>query len=121
MGARAGLRPARELDLNQASSALTTYAGLLLRYLLDYFHGDVAKAVGAYNGGVRNPNGQYEAGVREAFPQLGELRIGRVRPRRRRRSALKRRRPSISFRRATGRIGETMPVHRGEREIIARN
>jgi Family of unknown function (DUF6101) len=55
-----------------------------------------------------------ETGVREAFPRLGELRIGRLRPRRRRRSALKRRRPSISFRRAT-------PVHRGEREIITRN
>jgi hypothetical protein len=64
---------------------------------------------------------QDDAGVREAFPRLGELRIGRVRPRRRRHSALKRRRPSISFRHATGRIGETTPVHRGERETIARN
>jgi Family of unknown function (DUF6101) len=64
---------------------------------------------------------QDEGGVREAFPQLGDLRIGRVRPRRRRRSALKRRRPTISFRRATGRIIETTPIHRGEREIIARN
>jgi len=63
---------------------------------------------------------QDDAGVREAFPQLGELRVGRVRPRRRRRSALKRRRPSISFRRG-GRISEATPVHRGEREIIARN
>jgi len=64
---------------------------------------------------------QDEAGVREAFPRLGELRIGRVRPRRRRRSALKRRRPTISFRRATARITETTSIHRGEREIIARN
>jgi hypothetical protein len=64
---------------------------------------------------------QDEAGVREAFPRLGQLRIGRVRPRRRRRSALKRRRPTICFRRATVRINETTPVHRGEREIIARN
>jgi hypothetical protein len=64
---------------------------------------------------------QDEGGVRDAFPRLGELRIGRVRPRRRRRSALKRRRPSISFRRATGRITDATPVHRGEREIIARN
>lgn len=62
-----------------------------------------------------------EAGVRDAFPRLGELRIGRVRPRRRRRSALKRRRPSILSRRAAGRITEATPVHRGEREIIARN
>jgi hypothetical protein len=64
---------------------------------------------------------QDEAGIRDAFPRLGGMRIGRVRPRRRRRSALKRRRPTISFRRATGRVGEATPVHRGEREIIARN
>jgi soluble lytic murein transglycosylase-like protein len=42
---------------------LTTYAGLLLRDLLDRFQGDVAKAVGAYNGGVSNPNLRYAAGV----------------------------------------------------------
>jgi len=64
---------------------------------------------------------QDDAGVREAFPRLGELRIGRVRPRRRRRSALKRRRHTISFRRSTGRISDTTRVHRGEHEIIARN
>jgi hypothetical protein len=61
------------------------------------------------------------AQLRAAFPRLGELRIGRVRPRRRRRSALKRRRPSILFRRAVGKLSESTPVHRGEREIIARN
>ena len=43
---------------------LTTYAGLFFRDLLDYFGGDVAKAVGAYNGGPGNPNPHYEAGVR---------------------------------------------------------
>jgi soluble lytic murein transglycosylase-like protein len=42
---------------------LTTYAGLLFRDLLDRFNGDVQKAVGAYNGGPRNPNLQYSAGV----------------------------------------------------------
>jgi hypothetical protein len=42
---------------------LTTYAGLLLRDLLDRFNGDVQKAVGAYNGGPRNPNLDYAAGV----------------------------------------------------------
>jgi soluble lytic murein transglycosylase-like protein len=42
---------------------LTTYAGLLLRDLLDRFNGDVEKAVGAYNGGPRNPNPEYAAGV----------------------------------------------------------
>jgi hypothetical protein len=39
------------------------YAGLLLRNLLDYFHGDAAKAVGAYNGGTIKPNMQYAEGV----------------------------------------------------------
>lgn len=42
---------------------LTTYAGLLLRELLDHFHGDVEKAVGAYNGGTARPNSQYAEGV----------------------------------------------------------
>jgi hypothetical protein len=58
---------------------------------------------------------------REPFARLGALRIAAVRPRRRRRSALKRRRPSILLRRAPGCMTETAPVHRGEREIIARN
>jgi hypothetical protein len=42
---------------------LTTYAGLLLRNLLDYFQGDVHKAQGAYNGGRKNPNLGYSSGV----------------------------------------------------------
>jgi soluble lytic murein transglycosylase-like protein len=45
------------------SHVLTTYAGLLLRDLLDRFNGDIEKAVGAYNGGPRNPNAEYAAGV----------------------------------------------------------
>jgi soluble lytic murein transglycosylase-like protein len=45
---------------------LTTYAGLLLRDLLDYFNDNVSLAVGAYNGGPANPNMKYEAGVRAA-------------------------------------------------------
>ena len=53
--------------------------------------------------------------------RLGHLRIERPRPRRRRRSALKKRRPSILLRREQGRITRKTPVHRGEREIIARN
>jgi hypothetical protein len=58
------LRPPRKLDLNNVSSdVLTTYAGLLLRNLLGKFHGDVAKAVGAYNGGPGNPNMSYAEGV----------------------------------------------------------
>jgi hypothetical protein len=62
-----------------------------------------------------------ERGLRDAFPNLGELMIGRIRPRRRRRSPLKQRRPSILLRRRMGRALSTMAVHRDEREIIARN
>lgn len=58
------LRPSKTLDLDDVSQdVLTTYAGLLLRDLLDRFHGDVMLAAGAYNGRVRNPNGRYAAGV----------------------------------------------------------
>lgn len=59
------LRPPRQLDLNAMDSeVLTTYAGIVLRGLLDRFGGDVDQAIGAYNGGVRNPNPAYAAGVR---------------------------------------------------------
>jgi hypothetical protein len=61
----ARLRPSRELDLNNVTDAvLTTYAGLLLRDLLDHFGGDVEKAIGAYNGGVKTPNPDYASGVK---------------------------------------------------------
>src|SRR5437899_9103027 len=61
----ARLRPPRELNLNSVDDAvLTTYAGLLLRGLLDHFGGDVDKAIGAYNGGVRTPNPAYASGVK---------------------------------------------------------
>lgn len=58
------LRPARKLtfDLDN-SEVLTTYAGLLLRHLLDDTGGDIPKAVGAYNGSLQRPNYQYAAGV----------------------------------------------------------
>lgn len=60
------LRPPESLKLDLTDShVLTTYAGLLLRDLLDRFNGDVEKAVGAYNGGFRNPNLQYAAGVQQ--------------------------------------------------------
>ena len=63
----ARLRPPQELDLNSTNDeVLTTYAGLLLRDLLDHFDGDVDKAIGAYNGGVRSPNPAYAAGVKTA-------------------------------------------------------
>ena len=56
-----------------------------------------------------------------ASAQLGHLSIERPRPRRRRRSILKKRRPSILMRRGFGKITRATPVYRGEREIIARN
>lgn len=59
------LRPPQELDLNATNDeVLTTYAGLLLRDLLDHFDGDVGKAIGAYNGGIRSPNPAYASGVK---------------------------------------------------------
>lgn len=61
------LRPPKDLKLDEVNpEVLTTYAGLLLRNLLDHFDGDVSLAVGAYNGGQRNPNMHYEQGVRTA-------------------------------------------------------
>jgi hypothetical protein len=62
-----------------------------------------------------------EDGWREPFARLGALRIARLRPRRRRRSVLRRRRPTMPLRRARGELTAATPVHRGEREIIARN
>jgi hypothetical protein len=61
------LRPPRQLNVNEVDpDVLTTYAGLLLRYLLDRFEGDVSLAVGAYNGGPGNPNMRYHKGVESA-------------------------------------------------------
>ena len=61
------LRPPRQLDVNSISSeVLTTYAGIVLRDLLDRFGGDVDQAIGAYNGGVRKPNPAYAASVKNA-------------------------------------------------------
>lgn len=58
------LRPAKTLDFaNLDTHVLTTYAGILLRDLLEAFNGDVARAEGAYNGGRRNPNLGYAEGV----------------------------------------------------------
>jgi hypothetical protein len=58
------LRPPKHLTFDiDNSEVLTTYAGLLLRHLLDESNGDIAKAVGAYNGSFKKPNYQYAAGV----------------------------------------------------------
>ncbi len=56
-----------------------------------------------------------------ALPQLDESRPIRPAARRRRRNAIRARRPSILMRRRVGRELAGMDVYRGEREIIARN
>ena len=64
------------------------------------------------------PDGEGE--FREAFDRIGAVRVNAPVPRRRR-GTLRQRRPSILMRRKPGRRVETPPMHRGEREIIARN
>jgi hypothetical protein len=56
-----------------------------------------------------------------ALPQLDETTPIRPAPRRRRRNAIRARRPSILMRRRIGRDVAGMDVYRDEREIIARN
>src|SRR5262249_35655842 len=60
-------------------------------------------------------------GYHEPFARLGGVRVGTPAPRRRRRAALRQRRPSILMRRKPGRPQAAPPVYRGEREIVARN
>jgi Family of unknown function (DUF6101) len=57
----------------------------------------------------------------EPFARIGALRINAPAPRRRKRSSIKSRRPSIFLRRKPGRSLAGMAVHRDDREIIARN
>jgi hypothetical protein len=59
--------------------------------------------------------------LREPFRRIGRLAVGQPAPRRRRRAAIKWRRPSILMRRKPGRPSADPTVYRGEREIIARN
>ena len=66
---------------------------------------------------VADPAGR----LREPFRRLGGVRVGAVAPRRRRRNAIKARRPTIFLRRRPGIMPELPVVHRDEREIIARN
>jgi len=61
-----------------------------------------------------------EGSFREPYDRLGAVRVHAPVPRRRVRSLL-RRRPSILMRRKPGRPSLTPRVHRGEREIIARD
>jgi len=62
-----------------------------------------------------------DGSLREPFARLGALRIEAPTWRRRRRSAIARRRPSRLLRRRPGALPASPIVHRGEREIIARN
>ena len=57
--------------------------------------------------------------LHELFPRLGQVRVGKTAPRRRRCTAMKGRRPAIRWRRHSGRANGSM--HCGEREIIARD
>jgi hypothetical protein len=62
-----------------------------------------------------------DGALREPFARLGALQVAVPRARRRRRSAIKARRPSILLRRKAGDTRVPRAVHRDEREIIARN
>jgi hypothetical protein len=66
---------------------------------------------------VADPSGA----LREPFRRIGAVRVAATTPRRRRRNAIKARRPSMLLRRAPGTMPALPLVHRGEREIIARN
>ncbi|MEP7031515.1 MAG: DUF6101 family protein [Pseudolabrys sp.] len=57
----------------------------------------------------------------EPFARVGAIATGKVRPRRRRRNAIKNRRPSMPLRRKFAKLTDAAVVHSGEREIIARN
>ena len=59
--------------------------------------------------------------LREPFERIGGVRLEPVCPRRRRRNAVKARRPSILLRRALAPPARQLAVHRGEREIVARS
>ncbi|HKQ88270.1 MAG TPA: hypothetical protein VJS43_16040 [Candidatus Acidoferrales bacterium] len=70
------LRPSTFQDPDEVEpETLATYAGLLLRNLLDRFHGDIMQAVGAYNGGSQNPNPDYARSV-HAIGQYARRMVG---------------------------------------------
>jgi len=62
-----------------------------------------------------------DGSLREPFARVGALRVQAPTWRRRRRSAIARRRPSRLLRRRAGSLPAAPVVHRDEREIIARN
>lgn len=59
--------------------------------------------------------------LREPHARMGGVRLAKQTPRRRRKNAIKKRRPSIFLRRRPGNPNGIRAVHRGEREIIARD
>lgn len=59
--------------------------------------------------------------TKDGWRRIGEVRAAKVRPRRRRHSAHKRRRPTFLARRKAGSLAPAMAVYRDEHEIIARN
>ena len=62
-----------------------------------------------------------DGSLREPIARLGSVRINAPTWRRRRRSAIAKRRPARLLRRRPGKLPEAPAVHRDEREIIARN
>ncbi len=62
-----------------------------------------------------------DGSLREPFARLGSVLVEAPARRRRRRTTISRRRPSIRMRRRAARLPDTPMVHRGEREIIARD
>jgi hypothetical protein len=62
-----------------------------------------------------------DGALREPFERMGDVELGSPMPRRKRRAAIRQRRPSILMRRKPGRPNAEPGIHRGEHEIIARN
>lgn len=109
--------PAASIILDHADPALSIP-------LLDHAPADEAALIWRAWGRVlglslwqRDPAGD----VRQVCAGRRTLQNGKEIGRRRRRSAIKKRRPSILMRRKPGRHIGLSAVHRGEREIIARN
>jgi len=62
-----------------------------------------------------------DGSLREPNPRIGRVALGRPGSRRRRRAAIRWRRPSILMRRKPGRVAAQVRIYRDEHEIIARN
>jgi hypothetical protein len=62
-----------------------------------------------------------EGSFREPFARIGGVRIAAAQSRRRRHTAIRKRRPRMPMRRKPAGLDSQSMVHRGEREIIARN